>query len=73
MVFSLGKLFFKLRADGRKYRGFWQHGKQHGEGEFSNNSEMTWRKGLWENGKRVRWLSETHTKEEQQENEDIGL
>lgn len=43
--------------DGKKYRGYWEKGKQHGEGEFFIQKEQIWRKGIWLNGKRVRWLS----------------
>ena len=43
-------------ADGRKYRGNWLNGKQHGEGEFYNAKQKIWRKGLWEDGKRVKWI-----------------
>ena len=44
-------------ADGRKYKGFWMNGKQHGEGEFYNQKEDQWKKGVWNDGKRVRWIS----------------
>ncbi len=57
MEFSNGRLknlFF--RADGRKYKGFWKNGKQHGEGEFFNTANSQWRKGIWDDGKRVRWI-----------------
>jgi hypothetical protein len=47
------------RADGRKYKGYWKNGKQHGEGEFFNPNTMQWRKGIWDDGKRVRWINET--------------
>lgn len=46
-------------ADGRKYKGFWSNGKQHGEGEFINPTkagENFWKKGIWNDGKRVRWI-----------------
>ena len=45
-------------ADGRKYKGFWKNGKQHGEGEFFNINTNSWRKGEWEEGKRIRWIDE---------------
>jgi hypothetical protein len=52
------------------YRGYWKDGKQHGEGEFSS-STISWRKGLWEDGHRVKWLEVIQTKPD--ENEEISL
>ncbi len=49
---------FIIRGDGRKYKGKWENGKQNGEGEFFQVKEDTWKKGLWNNGKRVRWVNE---------------
>lgn len=46
------------RADGRKYKGFWKNGKQHGEGEFFHIKENCWKKGVWMEGKRVRWTND---------------
>ena len=43
--------------DGRKYRGNWEKGKQHGEGEFYIPKEEVWKKGIWHNGKRIKWLN----------------
>jgi hypothetical protein len=49
--------FINFRADGRKYKGYWKNGKQHGEGEFFNNTNNSqWRRGIWDDGKRVRWI-----------------
>lgn len=43
------------RGDGRKYKGQWVDGKQHGKGAFiSNNGEQ--RNGLWENGVKIKWI-----------------
>ena len=44
-------------SDGRKYKGNWKNGKQHGEGEFYNSSTGVWKKGIWDDGKRVRWIT----------------
>jgi len=52
-------LILSFRADGRKYKGYWKNGKQHGEGEFFNNTTGQWRKGIWDDGKRVRWIGDT--------------
>ena len=41
---------------GKKYKGNWKNGKQHGEGYFYSAKNLTWRKGLWDNGKRIKWL-----------------
>ncbi len=62
MEFLNGKahlLFLFFRSDGRKYKGSWKNGKQNGEGEFFNPSTNTWRKGIWDDGKRVRWITDT--------------
>jgi len=42
-------------ADGRKYDGMWENGKQHKEGIYYDINGMG-RKGVWENGKRTKWL-----------------
>jgi hypothetical protein len=41
--------------NGKKYKGYWKQGKQDGEGEFYFPSDNRWRKGIWENGKRIQW------------------
>jgi hypothetical protein len=46
----------KNRSDGRKYKGRWKNGKQSGEGEFYNPKENTWKKGIWDDGKRISWI-----------------
>ena len=50
-----GKGLFEW-PDGKKYNGEWKNGKQHGEGYLYSVKNLTWRKGLWENGKRIKWL-----------------
>ena len=40
--------------DGRRYKGEWKNGKQHGKGIFINDKGET-RSGLWEDGKRIEW------------------
>ena len=52
-------LTFLFRSDGRKYKGYWKNGKQHGEGEFFNAQSNQWRRGIWDDGKRVRWITDT--------------
>ena len=42
--------------DGKIYKGYWKEGKQDGEGEYYNPSDKRWRKGIWEKGRRVKWL-----------------
>ena len=41
--------------DGKIYKGNWKKGKQCGEGEFYDPKDNTWRKGRWDNGKKVKW------------------
>lgn len=43
-------------SDGRIYKGYWLNGKQHGEGEFFNPKDKGWKRGIWNDGKRVRWI-----------------
>ena len=38
------------------YKGMWKMGKQHGEGQFYNVEGSNWQKGIWDEGKRVRWI-----------------
>lgn len=42
--------------DGRKYIGEWSQGKQHGKGEYIKEGKS--RKGIWEMGKRIKWIKE---------------
>ena len=42
-------------SDGKIYKGYWKNGKQNGEGEFYDPKDNTWRKGNWDNGKKVKW------------------
>lgn len=49
-------LFIINRSDGRMYKGNWKMGKQHGEGLFYNIETKIWQKGVWDEGKRVRWI-----------------
>ena len=48
--------FGELRwPNGKIYKGLWKNGKQHGEGEMFNPKDNAWKKGFWNEGKRVRW------------------
>ena len=42
--------------EGKKFKGNWKNGKQHGEGYLYSVKNNTWRKGIWENGKRIKWI-----------------
>ena len=42
--------------DGRTYDGSFQNSKQHGEGVYTKNGVK--KKGMWENGKNTKWISE---------------
>ncbi len=63
MVFLNGnkKFYIIFRSDGRKYKGYWKNGKQHGEGEFFHTKENIWKKGIWMDGKRVQWKTDNTT------------
>ena len=41
--------------NGRIYKGLWKNGKQHGEGKVFYPKDNVWKKGFWNEGKRVRW------------------
>lgn len=45
--------------DGRKYIGGWSEGKQHGRGTFVKDGGK--REGIWELGKRIKWLDKKPT------------
>ena len=53
-----GKGLFEW-PDGKKYNGEWKNGKQHGFGEYFNVADKTWKKGIWEFGRRKKWLDES--------------
>ena len=53
--------------DGRIYKGLWKEGKQDGEGMFYIPDKKVWKKGIWDKGKRVQWISGINN------NEDIKL
>lgn len=56
MVYLSGRdCWVIFRPDGRQYNGDWLNGHQHGEGTFTDRSGIS-RKGIWSDGKRVRWL-----------------
>ena len=42
--------------DGKQYEGWWQNGKQHGEGIYRKDGRD--KRGIWEDGKRVKWLED---------------
>ena len=44
--------------DGRIFKGHWNNGKQHGEGEFFDPKRNIWRKGLWDNGKNIKFFEQ---------------
>ena len=43
-------------VNGKKYRGYWKNGKQDGEGEFYFPSNQKWKKGIWKEGQRIKWI-----------------
>ena len=46
-----------IDVDGKKYRGEWKDDLRHGEGEKFFPKENIWKKGIWENGKRIKWIN----------------
>ena len=43
-------------SDGRIYKGQFSNGKQHGNGEFYNPKENIWKRGIWNDNIRMRWI-----------------
>lgn len=43
-------------ADGRKYMGYWNKGKQNGLGVYIVGKDDKVKYGIWEEGKRIKWL-----------------
>jgi hypothetical protein len=44
-------------TDGKQYKGEWKEGKQNGKGEIYLPKQNIWKKGIWEDGKRLEWIS----------------
>ena len=42
--------------NGKIYKGYWKNGKQEGEGQFYTPSDKKWKKGIWKEGKRIKWI-----------------
>jgi hypothetical protein len=49
-------------SDSKKYAGWWSNGKQHGLGVFIS-VEGKRKLGVWEDGKKLKWLSEEEAKD----------
>ena len=50
---DMGHFFW---PDGRIYEGMWKNGLQNGEGELFDPNLNKKRKGIWRNGKKIKWL-----------------
>ena len=48
-----GEYFF---SDGKIFKGMWKNGLQNGEGEMYDPKKNKTKKGIWEDGKIVRWI-----------------
>ena len=44
-------------ADGKRYDGMWENGRQHGEGKYISDDKV--KLGIWKEGKRIKWLNDT--------------
>ena len=42
--------------DGKQYKGYWKNGRQHGKGQYFDPSDQIWKRGIWDYGKKVKWL-----------------
>ena len=55
--------------DGTSYQGHWKNGKKHGTSYYIEHDQddiheqIKVKKGLWEKGKRTKWLNEISTDE----------
>ena len=56
--------------DGRIYKGMWENGKQHGEGMLFNSGMKTWKKGIWNYGKRIKWIDDENKENNEYENKE---
>ena len=45
-------------ADNRKFKGWWHENKQHGLGVYFSPEQTAAKFGVWQMGKRIKWLSE---------------
>ena len=45
-------------ADNRKFKGWWHENKQHGLGVYFSPESTTAKFGVWQMGKRVKWLTD---------------
>eukprot|EP01022_Parablepharisma_sp_SALTPOND_P018657 TRINITY_DN3081_c2_g1_i1.p1 TRINITY_DN3081_c2_g1~~TRINITY_DN3081_c2_g1_i1.p1 ORF type:complete len:771 (+),score=47.91 TRINITY_DN3081_c2_g1_i1:288-2600(+) len=45
------------RPSGKKYQGEWVNGKQSGRGVYINDNGIQ-KEGIWENGNRIKWLTD---------------
>ena len=43
-----------IDTNGKKYRGEWKNDLRHGQGEKYSPDDNIWKKGVWENGKRIK-------------------
>ena len=50
--------------DGRIYLGYWESNKQNGLGRYTNTNDNKDKFGLWEDGKRTKWIDEEELKNE---------
>ena len=50
-------------ADNRKFKGWWHENKQHGLGVYFSPESTSARFGIWQMGKRIKWLNESECSE----------
>ena len=46
-----------IDINGNKYRGEWKDELKHGKGEKFYYKKNIWKTGIWENGKRIKWIN----------------
>jgi len=54
-------------SDGKSYTGGWFNGEQHGEGLYTDIKKGKTKKGIWENGSRIRWITESKKEKKHQQ------
>ena len=48
-------------ADNRRFKGWWHENKQHGLGVYFSPESTSAKFGIWQMGKRIKWLNEQET------------
>ena len=53
-----GHGIFRWKEDEKIYRGEWKNGKQHGMADFYNGNTKIWRKSIWFEGRKIKYVDD---------------